>query len=88
MNLRAEHGVYLAVWLVVIAFLVMFFYMGPFGWIIGILVFLAVLKLADLSGFFQGTPSEPKRSCPACGARNPAARTDCHYCDTSLTEEP
>ncbi|WP_227375649.1 zinc ribbon domain-containing protein [Haladaptatus halobius] len=88
MNLRAEHGVYLAVWLVVIAFLVIFFYMGPFGWNIGIFVLLAVLKLADLSGFFQGTPSEPKRSCSECGARNPADRTACHYCDEPLTAAP
>ena len=86
MNLRAEHGIYLAVWLVVIAFLVMFFYMGPVGWVIGIFVFLGVLKFSQWSGIFEGTPSEPKRSCPKCGARNSTDRTACYYCNESLPD--
>ncbi len=60
MNLRAEHGVYLALAAVVVgAFFVLFAFMGPIGWILDVLLVLAVLKLAGWSGLFDATTAEP-----------------------------
>ncbi len=86
MNLRAEHGVYLALGFVVVAFLVLFFFMGPLGWILDVLFLLAVFKLAGWSGFFRATPSQSKRNCPDCGARNSVDDASCSYCGEPLTD--
>ena len=85
-NLRAEHGVYLAVGGVLVAFLTFLFYMGPFGWIIGVLIFFAIIKLTEWSGVFQETDPQPKISCPGCGARNSTERVTCCYCNRPLTD--
>jgi hypothetical protein len=80
MALRAEHGVYLAFAVIVGVFFVLFAFMGPVGWILDVLLVLAVLKLADWSGFFRGASVQEKRNCPACGARNPIDNASCEYC--------
>jgi hypothetical protein len=68
----------------VLAFLVLLFYMGPFGWVVAIFLLFGVLWLADLSGFFRGSSAQQKRNCPACGARNSVDRAACLYCDEPL----
>ena len=48
MNLRMEHGVYLALAFVGVVFFILLSFMGPVGWIFDVLFVLAVLKLAEL----------------------------------------
>jgi hypothetical protein len=86
MNPRAEHGVYLALAVVVGAFFVVFAFMGPIGWVLDVLLVLAVIKLADWSGFFGGASVQEKRNCPKCGARNPIDRPACGYCAEPMPE--
>ena len=86
MNLRAEHGVYLALAVVVGVFFVLFAFMGPVGWILDVLLVLAVLKLAGWSGLFDATPAEQKRNCPECGARNSVNDAFCGYCGRSMAD--
>ncbi|WP_433625004.1 zinc ribbon domain-containing protein [Halomicrococcus sp. NG-SE-24] len=84
MRIEAEQVVALAVWLVVAAFLAVLFYMGPVGWVVGVLVFLGALKFTDLSDVFDGEPQREKVNCPACGARNRVDDPTCEYCGHRL----
>jgi len=85
MALRAEHGVYLAVFAVVAAFLVLLYLLGPFGWIVGAFVLYGVLRFADLSGLFDEPSPQRKRNCPECGARIAVDRATCSYCEAPLS---
>ena len=86
MNFRTEHGVYLALAFVGVVFFILLSFMGPVGWILDVLFVLAVIKLAEWSGFFRATPSEPKCNCPECGARNSVDDAECTYCGETLTD--
>ncbi|MCO8244467.1 MULTISPECIES: zinc ribbon domain-containing protein [unclassified Haladaptatus] len=86
MNFRTEHGVYLVLAFVGVVFFILLSFMGPVGWIFDVVFVLAVLKLAEWSGFFQGTQSEPKRNCPVCGARNFVDDAECSYCGEALAD--
>lgn len=87
MKLEAEHGVYLALAAVVCVFFVLFAFMGPVGWVLDVLLVLAVIKLADWSGLFPGPPERPpKRNCSECGARNASDADSCEYCGEPLSD--